>query len=334
MDTDTLDEVPAPHFEDRLWDELAALHELQLRQDARRPQAQLNRPRWHRPGWRTVGIGMVSLAAAALAVAALAVRPSGPERDDGVILEPLTPTPTPDAAAPNADQPVTLEARIVAATDEAVANSVVHVFQDSTTGFDSEMWTDEQSGAFRSLGLDANGQPSFDSGPATPPTLDQQAPPVPSGSASDAASGVDPTSPADPEIPLVTDRTVDYCFSEYTELDAGALPASNEAERIRDGLESGAYVVDGTEPLDGRDMIRVIQAEDLGEGWVWLVDPETYRPMQLTGYPGTEFEYVMHFEYLPRTPENLALLSPPIPDGFVQVDDLHGDRERFDAGCT
>lgn len=48
------------------------------------------------------------------------------------------------------------------------------------------------------------------------------------------------------------------------------------------------------------------------------------------GYPGQEVEYVMTIEYLPRTAENLAELSPPVPDGFVQTDTLRGDGERVD----
>jgi hypothetical protein len=31
--------------------------------------------------------------------------------------------------------------------------------------------------------------------------------------------------------------------------------------------------------------------------------------------------------------QNLALLSPPVPDGFTQVDSLPGDAERRAAGC-
>ena len=66
------------------------------------------------------------------------------------------------------------------------------------------------------------------------------------------------------------------------------------------------------------------------EEHVTLVDPETYRPVMVLGYPGSSVEYVMTFEYLPRTVENLSLLSPPVPEGFVPATDTRGDGERAD----
>jgi hypothetical protein len=51
------------------------------------------------------------------------------------------------------------------------------------------------------------------------------------------------------------------------------------------------------------------------------------------GYGGPEAGgagYLQTIEYLPRTPENLALLSPPLPDGFTATDAVRGDGERVD----
>jgi hypothetical protein len=153
----------------------------------------------------------------------------------------------------------------------------------------------------------------------------------------------------------MTLRQVDYCSQQWADTDAWALPPHNLAQQIRDGLESGELILDGTETVDGRELIRIINAKDFGQDqekrrkekilgqdeptgagdlYVYLVDPDTYRPVQLTSFPGSDAELVMHFNYLARTPENLALLTPPIPEGFVQVDHLRGDGERADAGCS
>ncbi|HEY8546825.1 MAG TPA: hypothetical protein VIL36_17310 [Acidimicrobiales bacterium] len=65
-----------------------------------------------------------------------------------------------------------------------------------------------------------------------------------------------------------------------------------------------------------------------------LVDPETFRPVRYIGYPGSEVEYVQDYEYLPRTPENLANLEADVPADYTRVEDLRGDGERRDAGCV
>jgi hypothetical protein len=74
-------------------------------------------------------------------------------------------------------------------------------------------------------------------------------------------------------------------------------------------LETGDIVVDGTEQRDGQELIRLRNHDS---SYVYLVDPETYLPVQETASG-----VVTTYERLPRTPENLALLSPPVPDGFT-----------------
>lgn len=300
---------------------------------------------------RTLLAGVGTTAAAAVAIAAAVIA-----QPDG--------TSGPDASTATDDM-VSLEARIVAATDEALADSVVHTVQDSTTGSDSEMWSDEQSGVFRSLSLDESGAPAFDTGPASPPGIDDVGPPP---TPPDAP-------PFDPSLPSGLHRQVDHCFSEYREYEETLLPARNEAQLVREGLENGTMREDGTQVVEGRDLIRIVRllpgsdvtgsaadgsepptttfpakppttttlpaehegVEDDDEMIVdtdhtTLVDPTTYRPVMVLGYPGQEAEYVMTIEYLPRTAENLAELSPPVPDGFVQTDTLRGDGERV-ARC-
>jgi hypothetical protein len=353
MEVDLRDELPVPHFEDRLWTELAALHDRQRHRphadsvagsgpaspssEPRRPG--LRRPGSRRPGRRTAAVGMASLAAAAVLVTAVVVSGVADGHHHDVKQPSASSTETP---------PVSVESRIIAATDDAVANSVVHAFQDSATIPDSEGWSDEQSGVMRNLIYDAAGDPALDSGRSTPPTVDETGLPFP-----DLHDGFWPD---DPRIPHMTLRQVDYCSQQWADTDAWALPPHNLAQQIRDGLESGELILDGTETVDGRELIRIIndknfvqhqekrrrqkkipgqdQLTGAGGLYVYLVDPDTYRPVQLTSFPGSDDELVMHFDYLARTPENLALLTPPIPEGFVQVDRLRGDGERADAGCS
>lgn len=350
------DEIPVPHFEDRLWAELAEAHATARDvDDVAGTDHRTARPALRRRARRSLIVGVAAAAVAAL-VASVAVTTSdgGGDGDDVSAGAEQTTTVTGDAAPP-----VSLDARIVAATDEALADSVVHTVLDMATGTDSEMWTDEQSGAMRSLSLDEQGAPAFDSGPAAPPGVDDVGPGMPPPG----------TPPFDPSLPQITMRQVDHCFGEYRDFEQAALPGSNEAARVRDGLADGSMVRDGMQVVDGRELIRVVPviapatgAGDAGGATattdtatpqttpadpdapapgldgeptldtdhVTLVDPETHRPVMLLGYPGSSAEYVMTFEYLPRTPENLALLSPPVPDGFVQTDVVRGDGERLD----
>jgi hypothetical protein len=68
---------------------------------------------------------------------------------------------------------------------------------------------------------------------------------------------------------------------------------------------------------------------------IYLVDAETHRPVHVIGYPGeaadhSDAMYIATIEYLDRTPENMALLAAPVPDGFEQVASLRGDGERYE----
>jgi hypothetical protein len=111
----------------------------------------------------------------------------------------------------------------------------------------------------------------------------------------------------------------------------GPSEGRNEAEVIRGWLEAGDVVEDGTESFEGREAIRLIWTI---EERTMLVDAETYRPLQVLGYPGTEWEYTQTYAFLERTDEHLALLVPPVPDAYTKVDSLRGDGERLAAGCN
>jgi len=335
-DTERPDEVAAPHFEARLWQELERVHGQQRRTGSGPdpgPGPGPRGPDWRRSWSLRVGIGLV--AAAATLVGVLVVRdPGGGAPDpDAPAAAGDDPTGATDPTDPGTTEtlPVSIETRIINATEAAVTDSIVKVTQVDAAGIsgDTIMWTDEQSGRFRSLQLNLAGENSFDSGPAVPTEVDTPPPDFP-----DRPN----VSPLDPDVPQILTRTVDYCFQQYTEADNFAVPGSSAASDIREQIESGELVADGTQVHEGRELLKYqeVMLEDptlTDLGWL-LIDPETYRPVYRVGYPGSSAEYTMVIEFLPRTPENLAQLQPPVPAGFEKVDQLRGDGERADAGCS
>lgn len=263
------DEVPVPRLEDKLWPELARIHE-EERAD-RRATVTTAGPR---RGRRTMVAGVGLVAAATILIAGIAVFGSDGGPDGG-------------------DHDV--QARIVAATRTAMTDSVVHEvtdFADTPASVDEEAWRDQTSLSIRRLHNAADGQASLDTAMAR--------------------DGV---------------RTVDYCFEEYTTEEEPPFPdgagTTSVVVDLADELASGRAREDGTEIVDGRELIRVV--EDGAPYAAWLVDPETYRPVQLRGEvgDGNATAYTTTFEYLPRTPENLARLrAADPPAGFAQVDEL------------
>jgi hypothetical protein len=386
MNDDMRDEVSVPHYEDELWQTLAKVHAEQRRAGA--PAADppgIVALQARRRGRRMLLAGAGSIAAAAVALTAIVVTDGsdgGPDtaaRDGG-----------PTTGAPE----MSLAAQITAATEEASASSVIHIRRDNqyqaddgTAIGDEEEWVDEQTGARRTLNYGADGQPSFDTGRAVAPGVDDPSPPP-----------IPPDAlPTDPSLPQERLRDVDHCFAEYREYDQAAIPGHNEAERIGEWLAEGSLVEDGTEVVDGREVIRLVQvpvglvpggdgrlevepgasvivpALEAGDGatstvpvtepghdgatstvpatdpdtgaldpdtfeyieHIYLVDAETFRPVRIIGYPGeapdySDAMYIATIEYLPRTPETMALLSTPVPDGFELVPNLRGDGERVD----
>jgi hypothetical protein len=322
MTTEPRDDVALPHFEDRLWDELAELH-AHRRTSPTSPisppaPAALRRRRTRRTR-RIVAVAATGIAAAATLVAGLGVLPgSEPEPAEASLAE-----------------------RIIAATEDAVTDSVVHTAQDNTsTGInDMESWTDATSGWSRSLSLHADGTPVTEFGQPRPPDPGDRAPasqgpPVPEC----------PPSPETPEgevitcprpdrdsvdYPTLDARSVDYCTETYYESwrPWTRINSDSSPRAIAERLAAGQLARDGTETVDGRELIRlhdVATAElpdDFAIDQFYLVDPETYRPVQAYGDRGGPEEFTLTFEYLPRTPENLALLAVEVPDGFTATDE-------------
>jgi hypothetical protein len=387
------DEVALPRFEHRLLLRLTAAHRAHTadngsagshapaeavaatataeRVTARGPHRAGHR-RERRAARRSLRVGLAGVMAAAgatLAITAVAQRPDGGGTGGDVSVG----GPTGPAA------PSDLATRIISASQEAEATTVVHVIQDNAGSRHGETWYDETTGAYRSVIHDSAGEPALDTSLAGDVQLQ-----------------------------------VDHCFSEYTDGPAGLPATPGSATRwVQNSLENGWLAEDGTEVVDGRELIRLVEREvpplsdreleaeiaELedqvhtrtteaaatteptdapappsptaeaearaareavqaqvaqaaieerarlrergpaadGEGeivGITLVDPETFRPVRTIGNLGSDREYVQTYEYLPRSPENLARLEADVPPGFTLVDRLRGDGEALDAGCA
>jgi hypothetical protein len=327
MTTEPRDDVALPHFEDRLWDELAALH-AHRRTSPTSPTSpaapvslRRQRTRRTRRTRRIVAVAVTGVAAAATLVAGLGVLPgSEPEPAEASLAE-----------------------RIIAATEDAVTDSVIHTAQDnaSTAVNDQENWIDVTSGWSRTLLRHDDGTPVFETGQPQPPDPDDRAPtgeppqescpaPPPPPAGGDAGE-VNPCPRPDRDsvdYPTLDARMVDHCGRSYHDSwqPWTRLDLSDSPKEIGERLAAGQLAQDGTETVDGRELIRlrdVATAElpdDFGIDQFYLVDPETDRPVQVYGDRGGPDEFTMTFEYLPRTPENLELLAVPVPDGFTETD--------------
>lgn len=233
--------------------------------------------RGRRPARRRMLLGVGSIAAAAGLVAAIVV--TGPDGNTERDLEP----------------------RIISATRSALANSVEYVRTDwerTSIPLDGETWRDQVTAAVRMLHYapDGSGR-SIDWGPLEAPTVDTPGP----------VAGPNPH------------LAVDYCFDEYA-IDDVPIPGdaietyASLAKGVADELEAGSMHTDGTEVLDGKEYIRVVN--DSSPDAVWYVDPVTYRPERVVDEAEGYSETV---EYLPRTPELLAAFTPVIPAGTPEL---------------
>jgi hypothetical protein len=162
-------------------------------------------------------------------------------------------------------------------------------------------------------------------------------------------------------------RFVDHCLQQYADRREGDLRMHDVVTPVRDQLAGGRLEVEGPAVVDGRELLvlrTVVElpgptgnpdddlaaaTEALGHQQEVYVDPVTLLPVRLvetsvgvgidpdTGVvdtvPGGSATTTTDVEILPRTPENLALLVPPVPAGSTRVDQLALDEVRA-AGCV
>jgi hypothetical protein len=245
------------------------------------------------------------MAAAIAAVVAVSVaQPNGPRGRD-------------DADPPAGDDAVRLGTMIVAATDRAAEETVVHSVSDEidpdaadgeTDQLDEEAWVDWSApGAnVRQVWRDQDGTVVSESAGTFLPPADVGRPPGRS-------------------IDHVHHTFSDNCVGENGIIGSG----EDVAAMISRELAKGHYFQDGTEVVDGEELLVVRIRSGIGESGEWesssrsalYVDPDTHLPVGQRIYDEdgrlTHDETV---EYLPRTPENLALTTaPPVPAGYTRV---------------
>jgi hypothetical protein len=194
--------------------------------------------------------------------------------------------------------------RVLQALDHIAAEDIVHQTSDQAPAdghIDNEAYYDQLSSAVRGLQYCPDGRLAYEHGQRSGPN-------------SDGAF-----TPGD-------QRLVDHLTSTYADWhDAALASGSGEsaAQALQEGLANGNWEEDGTEVVDGRELGRLRTTMKNADGSVdgeevLLYDRETFRPVRSVMYPGTPREAVFEYEYLPRTPENLALLVTSAPDGYTQ----------------
>jgi hypothetical protein len=192
-------------------------------------------------------------------------------------------------------------------------NGVVLTERRNAEGGVHRSWIDEETGLRRELSLDAAGRPVWDSG-----WLSIR---------------------EDGDEVVITTRDVDHCFREYQddelripiETFREATPDSWRVESVPETMiDDGELVADGTEVVDGRELLRYQDVEN--DATVWL-DPETHDFVKRRFSAGSDAEQSETYEYMARTSDNLAVLQPRVPPGFTTPWTDHSDAERAAAGC-
>ena len=264
MITDAPDEVQVPHLKERLWDGLAELHAQRGTDDGVPP---IDLVHMRRRSRRSLLAGAAALVAATVGVAAVAGGSLDGARDD-------------DRGTSASSAAVT--ERIVAATEQALDDSVIHVQIGGPASMPwMDRWIDETSGAFRTVTLAADGAPMVEIGPG------------PGGASA---------------------RLVDHCRRQYVddpEVTSDPIAGESDPRAVLDALTAGELAEDGTEVVDGRELIRLAgttgetTGDELAMTREVLVDPSTDRPVMERAWapdgPGDRGYHETTYDYLPSS---------------------------------
>ncbi len=296
--TDPTTPTPDP-VEDRLRRTFASRGEDMAPGDAASALADLRLDRRAAP-LRSRGTNRPLLAAAFVVVVALAA---------GVALLGGRDKPT-TVIAPAGQSTTTAD---VTTTETTRPNGIVMTEHRNAEGLVNRSWIDEDTGLRRELSIDAAGHALWDSGWLSMREVGD-------------------------EVVIVT-REVDHCFREYQDSEL-RIPIETAREALGDSwrvesvpetmFDDGSLVADGTEIVDGRELLRYLDVEN--DATIWL-DPETHDFVKRRFSAGSDAEQRETYEYLARTRENLAVLEPEVPPGFTTPQSDHSDEERSAAGC-
>jgi hypothetical protein len=92
---------------------------------------------------------------------------------------------------------------------------------------------------------------------------------------------------------------------------------------LRAQLREGILSIVGQDRVDGRDAVHLRLNPDPGTtalvGMDIWVDAQSFLPLKVTGHK-MDTQLDIAYEWLPRTPENLARIALTVPAGFTEVD--------------
>lgn len=287
MVTTQNDSFHLPDYEERLWDELRALHE---HEQGERDQQGRRPGRFRRPRRTTyLGAAAAAVAVVGLVVTIVVTRGDGGGTETGPASESSTTTSVPPFPPPAPTGPLPDDS--VDAIEVRDSGSLVQV-------------RDEATGAYAWVGLNADGEIEAEMTWAPGP---------------DAGTGVT--------------TTVDHRGRRYREVVDNHDPTLVTTGWYQQQIEVGNYLPDGTEVIDGVELLRFVEpalevcetdpeleevcaATGNAEDHVVWMDPESMRPVQA----GSGSRTTSTFTYLPRTPENLALVEVVVPEGYERVE--------------
>lgn len=263
----------------------------------------------------TVLIPMAALTVGA-AVAGLASRPS--DSSPSVVAGRGT---AGDVAQPSPDE-------LASAPPDAEADLVVLVEQHSADDSVDSAWIDEATGGTRFIDQDPNGK-----------VLSER---------------VREISPAEGDNVHVTDYRIAHTDQQYVQADVPSTPAPfsewGPGAQTRQRVASGELRKDGTEVVDGQELVRLvptvvpIPCEDFpdgaekdacfeyensphsasGTGVIWA-DPVTLRPVKELHAGGTPYEVTSYYSYFERDSEGVEAVTASVPESYTRVDQITPD---------